>query len=276
MWSKHFLAFGLNQSLLSLNSKLTIYWVSWWISKAQCGTILQLQTMVGARLFNNNYNILYVAVTQPYHYKSASQTANKLLQVFCFPTGPNVQWLHSSRCCAFFLRFPYPSSIVLFIHSFIHPGHFYSAPSSPLLLRGDPDYSTDTVSEFHAEVHRQLQVKDLPKVPTWQLERESNPRPSGWKSSSQPRRHHVPQAVHELLSRPSSSSLSPPSFPPLSPSVDNDNDLERLRRMISSLVFCGLSQRLPIEWCCPSHLVPLGGSQRPETSMCRRHIWVEC
>src|SRR6218665_575625 len=64
-----------------------------------------------------------------------------------------------------------------FIHSFIHSGHFYSAPSSPLLLSGAPDYSTDTVSEFHAEAHRQLQVKDLPKVPTWRLERESNPRP---------------------------------------------------------------------------------------------------
>src|SRR6218665_3401990 len=67
-----------------------------------------------------------------------------------------------------------------FIHSFIsfHSGHFYSAPSSPLLLKGAPDYSTDTVSEFHAEAHMQLQVKDLPKVPTWRLERESNPRPS--------------------------------------------------------------------------------------------------
>src|SRR6218665_1033617 len=29
-----------------------------------------------------------------------------------------------------------------------------------LLLRGAPDYSTDTVSEFHAEAQRQLQVKD--------------------------------------------------------------------------------------------------------------------
>src|SRR6218665_2990349 len=52
---------------------------------------------------------------------------------------------------------------------FIHSGHFYSAPSSPLLLRGAPDYSTDTVSEFHAKAHRQLQVKDLSKVPTWWL-----------------------------------------------------------------------------------------------------------
>src|SRR6218665_520470 len=49
--------------------------------------------------------------------------------------------------------------IYIFIHSFIHSGHFYSAPSSPLLLRGAPDYSTDTVSEFHSEAHRQLQVK---------------------------------------------------------------------------------------------------------------------
>src|SRR6218665_1660486 len=30
--------------------------------------------------------------------------------------------------------------IIEFIHSFIHSGHFYSAPSSPLLLRGAPDY----------------------------------------------------------------------------------------------------------------------------------------
>src|SRR6218665_1770406 len=55
--------------------------------------------------------------------------------------------------------FIYPQNI----NSFIHSGYFYSAPSSPLLLRGAPDYSTDTVSEFHAEAHRQLQVKDLPK-----------------------------------------------------------------------------------------------------------------
>ena len=43
-----------------------------------------------------------------------------------------------------------------FIHSFIHSSHFYSASSSPLLLRGAPYYSTDTASEFHAEAHRQL------------------------------------------------------------------------------------------------------------------------
>ena len=41
---------------------------------------------------------------------------------------------------------------------FIHYGHFYSASSSPLLRRDAPDYSNDTVSEFYAEAHRQLQV----------------------------------------------------------------------------------------------------------------------
>ena len=36
-------------------------------------------------------------------------------------------------------------------HSFIHSDHFYSASSSPLLLRGAPRHRTDTVSEFHVE-----------------------------------------------------------------------------------------------------------------------------
>src|SRR6218665_2505390 len=52
-----------------------------------------------------------------------------------------------------------------FIHSFIHSGHFYSAPSSPLPLRGAPDYSTGTVSEFHAEAHRQRAGKKLAQGP---------------------------------------------------------------------------------------------------------------
>src|SRR6218665_598289 len=52
-----------------------------------------------------------------------------------------------------------------FIH-FVNSGHFYSAPSSPLLLRGTPDYcSTDTVSEFHAEAHRATVGKGLAQGP---------------------------------------------------------------------------------------------------------------
>src|SRR6218665_273445 len=101
-------------------------------------------------------------------------------------TNPDNIYIHG-RCCSagvlwqhFPLVFPiFQFLLSSFIHSFIHYGHFYSAPSGPLLLRGTPDYSTDTVSEFHAEAHRQLQVQDLPKVPMWRLEWESNPRPSG-------------------------------------------------------------------------------------------------
>ena len=47
----------------------------------------------------------------------------------------------------------------MLIHSFIHS--FYSASSSPLLLRGAPEYSIDTVSEI---ARRSATVKDLPKV----------------------------------------------------------------------------------------------------------------
>src|SRR6218665_2601140 len=50
-------------------------------------------------------------------------------------------------------------SINSFIHSFILAISIAPLPPSsplPLRLRGAPDYSTDTVSEFHAEAHRQL------------------------------------------------------------------------------------------------------------------------
>src|SRR6218665_2070017 len=70
--------------------------------------------------------------------------------------------------------FKYPSE-------FIHFGYFYSASSSPLLLRVSPDTA------------RILRVKDLPKVPTWRPERDSNPRPFGRKATNLPMSHHDPQ-----------------------------------------------------------------------------------
>ena len=51
-----------------------------------------------------------------------------------------------------------------FIHSFRHPGYFYSASSSPLLLRGTPD-STDTVLEFHAEAPQAIASEGLAQGP---------------------------------------------------------------------------------------------------------------
>ena len=75
--------------------------------------------------------------------------------------------------------------------SFIHSDNFYSASSSPLLLRSAPDTARIPCRSFLPKRHRQLPVKDLPKVPTWRLERDSNPRPFGSKISTQPIRHHV-------------------------------------------------------------------------------------
>src|ERR1043165_9047838 len=60
---------------------------------------------------------------------------------------------------------------------YVYMSSCYSAPSR-FLLRGALDYSADTESEFHAEAHEQLRVKDLPRVPMRRLEVDSNPQPS--------------------------------------------------------------------------------------------------
>src|SRR5688572_3582394 len=74
----------------------------------------------------------------------------------------------------------------------------YSAPSR-FLLRGAPDYSADTESEFHAEVHEQLRVKDLLRVPTRRPEVDSNPQPSGCKAANIPLHHRTPHLnVHNM------------------------------------------------------------------------------
>jgi len=49
-----------------------------------------------------------------------------------------------------------------------------------------PTTAINTESEFTPKRYKQLQVKDLPKVPTWQLERDSNPWPPGRKASTLP------------------------------------------------------------------------------------------
>src|SRR6218665_841362 len=78
-----------------------------------------------------------------------------------------------------------------FSNSFIHSGYFYSASSSPLLLRSAPDTSRIPCQSLTPKRLRQLRVKDLPKVPTWRLKRESNPLPFRRKTSNRPMRHHA-------------------------------------------------------------------------------------
>src|SRR5688572_16116110 len=76
----------------------------------------------------------------------------------------------------------------------------YSAPSR-FLLRGASDYSADTQSEFHAEAHEQLRVKNLPRVPTRRLEVDLNPQLSGCKAPNIPLHHRAPRNTDFQLDR---------------------------------------------------------------------------
>jgi len=77
------------------------------------------------------------------------------------------------------------------IHSFIHLGYFYSASSSPLLLRGAPDTARTLCRSFMPKHHRQLQVKDLEKFRMWWLEWDWNRRPFGRKAPDVPMSNHT-------------------------------------------------------------------------------------
>src|SRR6218665_3212028 len=56
-----------------------------------------------------------------------------------------------------------------------YSAYFYSTSSSPLLLRGAPNTARILCRSLTLKCRRQLRVKDLPKVPMWQLEQDSNP-----------------------------------------------------------------------------------------------------
>src|SRR6218665_1577042 len=88
----------------------------------------------------------------------------------------------------FVLLFLQPVVCVMHIHSFIHSGYFYSAFSSPLLLRG----TIPTQYGYCVGVsrHRKQRVKDFLKASTWRLERNSNPRPFGRKATNLPISHY--------------------------------------------------------------------------------------
>ena len=61
---------------------------------------------------------------------------------------------------------------------------------------------------FTPKRHRPLWVKDLPKIPTWHLERDSNPRPIGWKASNLPMCHHALRCSHIIWHLPTYWSFS--------------------------------------------------------------------
>ena len=85
------------------------------------------------------------------------------------------------------------------LHKHVHSEHLYvcmyvcmstcyGAPSRFLL----PTTAPTTESEFHAEAHEQLRVKELPRVPTRRLGVDSNPQPSGCKAQNIPLYHRAP------------------------------------------------------------------------------------
>src|SRR6218665_2446967 len=75
---------------------------------------------------------------------------------------------------------------------FIYSGYFCSTSSSQLLLRGAPNTAWILCQSFMPKRHRQLQVKNLPRVPRWRLEWDSNPQPFSRIASNLPMSHHAP------------------------------------------------------------------------------------
>src|SRR6218665_3329300 len=71
--------------------------------------------------------------------------------------------------------------------SFIHSGYSYSAFSSLLLLRGAPDCSIDNhIRDSESTCRSATGNYNLPKVPMWWLDWDSNLRPSGRKAPKLP------------------------------------------------------------------------------------------
>src|SRR6218665_3733866 len=87
-----------------------------------------------------------------------------------------------NKVCDIYIYFKIIHSFKLFLY------HFFKSTST----QRRSQHSMDTAWEFHAKAHRQLRVKDLPKVSTWRPERDSNPRPFRRKVLNQPMSHHAP------------------------------------------------------------------------------------
>src|SRR6218665_678571 len=69
---------------------------------------------------------------------------------------------------------------------FIHSGYyFYSTSSCPLLFRGAPNTAWILCRSFMPKRYRQLRVKDLLKIPTWQPEWDSTPLSKGDRSTNE-------------------------------------------------------------------------------------------
>ena len=98
---------------------------------------------------------------------------------YYFPVPWEIFPLFSTNSPAFYTLYVY------FVFPLLWPWCIYASPnartytplsSSPLLLRSAPYTARILCRNSTSKRHRQLWVKDLPKVPTWWLERKSNSR----------------------------------------------------------------------------------------------------
>ena len=98
-----------------------------------------------------------------------------IVAVVTFPFVPLQQNAITSQFIQGVPRLPFSNQFLPFLlprrtpfvfrpttHSFIHSDHFYSASSSPLQLRGDPDTARMLCRGFTQKRQRQLWVKNIP------------------------------------------------------------------------------------------------------------------
>ena len=120
----------------------------------------------------------------------------------------------------------------------IQSEYLYSASSSPCTTQRRSRLQHWCCVEVHTpKRYRQLWVKDLPKVPTWRLEWDSNLRPSGRNGPNLPLSHHAQECIYpsthpsihpfihpstyESIQLCTNVSTIPPMHPPIHPSIDS-------------------------------------------------------
>src|SRR6218665_2282167 len=94
-------------------------------------------------------------------------------------------------CCMYVCIHSLIYSLILFIE------RLFKSTTRPNQRRSRQ--STDLHRSFTPKRHKKLRVKDLPKVPAWRLERDSNPRPFGRKATNLPMSHDISTTAFALL-----------------------------------------------------------------------------
>jgi len=168
-----------------MNTDRPVNWLSSRIEKSTksivCRTrvIYKLPTVVGLLKTTVNYITTTVAQSNKPERSNCSNSLNITSLWKLLTSRPHRQVMCSIESAHMH------SAIVLQITSnIIHSRYFYSAP---LLLRGAPDTARILRQNFTPKRHRQLWVKNLPKVPMWWLKGSRTHDPL-----TQPMRHPRP------------------------------------------------------------------------------------